>query len=169
MSQFVDDMMGQETLLMTLANRMPRATDDLVEPVANQPTVLPQPLSTQVVQQPQEVWDADIISRDASEGDPLLEEDSMEAELVSHHSEQESELEGLDTNDPLWPLMERATHHLGIEWPAVEQPLRSLFESPSAQPHRSFIPGIPGLYQGGAVHLGSSSLCPGDFSQGLGL
>ncbi|MGH0164474.1 UNVERIFIED_CONTAM: hypothetical protein FKN15_075652 [Acipenser sinensis] len=96
-----------------------------------------QPLPAQVVQQPQEVWDADVISRDASEGEPLLEEDSVEAELVSHHSEQESELEVLDTNDPLWPLVERATRHLGIELPAVEQPRRSLFESPSVQPHQS--------------------------------
>ncbi|RXM36362.1 hypothetical protein EOD39_3573 [Acipenser ruthenus] len=137
MSQFMEVMMGQQSLLMTLANRVPRATDDLVGPVANQPTVPLHPLPAQVAQQPQEVWDADVISRDASEGEPLLEEDSVEAELVSHHSEQESELEVLDTNDPLWPLVERATRHLGIEWPAVEQPRHFLFESPSVQPHQS--------------------------------
>ncbi|MGH0145763.1 UNVERIFIED_CONTAM: hypothetical protein FKN15_026702 [Acipenser sinensis] len=89
-SQFMEVMLGQQTLLMSLANRVPRAMDDLVGPVANKPTVPPQPLSAQVFQQPQEVWDADVISRDASEVDPLLEEDSVETELVSHHSEQES-------------------------------------------------------------------------------
>ncbi|MGH0136232.1 UNVERIFIED_CONTAM: hypothetical protein FKN15_059502 [Acipenser sinensis] len=50
MSQFMEVMMGQQSLLMTLANRVPRATDDLVGPVANQPTVPLQPLPAQKVQ-----------------------------------------------------------------------------------------------------------------------
>ncbi|MGH0131912.1 UNVERIFIED_CONTAM: hypothetical protein FKN15_068455 [Acipenser sinensis] len=92
----------------------------------------PLPLPVPVMLQPQGEWDMDAILRDASEGEPLLEEDSVEAEVVSYHSKQVSELEVLDTNNPLWSLVERATRHLGIEWPAVEQPRRSLFESPSA-------------------------------------
>ncbi|MGH0167703.1 UNVERIFIED_CONTAM: hypothetical protein FKN15_052942 [Acipenser sinensis] len=40
-------------------------------------------------------------------------------------------------DDSLWSLVERATHHLGIEWPAADQPRRSLFESPSAQGQQS--------------------------------
>ncbi|MGH0148851.1 UNVERIFIED_CONTAM: hypothetical protein FKN15_014098 [Acipenser sinensis] len=61
--------------------------------------VQPQSLSIPVVQQ-HDTWDVDAISRDASEGEPLLKEDSVEVELASHHSE--SEMEVLDTNDPLW-------------------------------------------------------------------
>ncbi|MGH0126947.1 UNVERIFIED_CONTAM: hypothetical protein FKN15_030004 [Acipenser sinensis] len=116
MSQFMDMMMGQQSLLMSLAT------------VTNQPMVLPQPLSVPVAQQ--DAWDVDAISRDASEGEALPGEDSVEAELVSHHSE--SEMEVLDVDDSLWSLVERATRHLGIEWPAVDQPRRSLFDSPSA-------------------------------------
>ncbi|MGH0148681.1 UNVERIFIED_CONTAM: hypothetical protein FKN15_057854 [Acipenser sinensis] len=122
MSQFMEVMMGQQSLLMTLANRVPQGT------------------------------------RDASEGEHLLKEDRMEAELVSHHSEQESELEVLDTNDPLWPLVERATRHLGIEWAAF-----------SPAPPVQDASGIPRLYQGGAVHLGGPGLCLCHFSQGFGL
>ncbi|MGH0160292.1 UNVERIFIED_CONTAM: hypothetical protein FKN15_039553 [Acipenser sinensis] len=133
MSQFTDVMMGQQLLLMSLANMAPRATDALVGPIANQLAFPPQPLSALVVQQPQGVWDVDAISRDASEGEPLLKEDSVEDELTSQHSEQDTELEVLDTNDPLWSLLEQATLHLGIEWPAVELPWRSLFESPLAR------------------------------------
>ncbi|MGH0151802.1 UNVERIFIED_CONTAM: hypothetical protein FKN15_055087 [Acipenser sinensis] len=114
MSQFMDVMMGQQSLIMSLANMAPRATDATVGPIANQPAFPPKPLSAPVVQQPQGVWNVDAISRDASEGEPLLEEDSVEAELTSQHSEQDTELEMLDTNDPLWSLVERATRHLGI-------------------------------------------------------
>ncbi|MGH0175395.1 UNVERIFIED_CONTAM: hypothetical protein FKN15_075245 [Acipenser sinensis] len=126
MSQFMDVMMGQQSLLMSLTSRAPPA-----ESLASQPALQPQPLAVAVVQQPQGVWDVDAISRDASEGEPLLEEDSLETDLASQHSEQDSESEALDTSDPLWSLVERATRHLGIEWPAVELPWRSLFESPS--------------------------------------
>ncbi|MGH0163627.1 UNVERIFIED_CONTAM: hypothetical protein FKN15_055863 [Acipenser sinensis] len=126
MSQFMDLMMGQQSLLMSLATA--RAADEPVGPVANQPMVLPQPLPIPVAQQ--DAWDVDAISRDASEGEPLHGEDSVEAELTSHHSESEMEV-GVD--DSLWSLVERATRHLGIQWPAAEQPRRSLFESPLAQ------------------------------------
>ncbi|MGH0137859.1 UNVERIFIED_CONTAM: hypothetical protein FKN15_067977 [Acipenser sinensis] len=144
MSQFMDVMMGQQLLLMSLTNMAPRATDALVGPTANQPAFPPQPLAAPVVQQPQGVWDIDAISRDASEGEPLLEEDSVEAELTSQHSEQDTELEVLDTNDPLWSLVERATRHLGIEWPAVELPWRSLFELPSVRsPQPRTLPAFP--------------------------
>ncbi|MGH0146749.1 UNVERIFIED_CONTAM: hypothetical protein FKN15_055409 [Acipenser sinensis] len=144
MSQFMDVMMGQQSLLMSLANMAPRATDVLVGLIANQPAFPPQPLSAPVVQQPQGVWDVDAISRESSEGEPLLEEDSVEAELTSQHSEQDTELEVLDTTDPLWSLVERATRHLGIEWPAIELPQRSLFESPSVQsPQPRMLPAFP--------------------------
>ncbi|MGH0163210.1 UNVERIFIED_CONTAM: hypothetical protein FKN15_075512 [Acipenser sinensis] len=101
MSQFMDVMMGQQSLLMSLTNMAPRATDAQVGLTTNQPAFPPQPLAAPVVQQSQGVWDVDAISRDASEGEPLLEEDSVEAELTSQHSEQDTELEVLDTNDPL--------------------------------------------------------------------
>ncbi|MGH0131054.1 UNVERIFIED_CONTAM: hypothetical protein FKN15_030216, partial [Acipenser sinensis] len=77
----------------------------------------------------------------ASEGEPLHGEDSVEAELTSHHSESEMEV-GVD--DSLWSLVERATCHLGLEWPATEQPRRSLFESPLAQGQQSrTLPAFP--------------------------
>ncbi|MGH0148838.1 UNVERIFIED_CONTAM: hypothetical protein FKN15_013998 [Acipenser sinensis] len=102
--------------------------------------VLPQPLSVPVAQQ--DAWDVDAISRDASEGEPLPGEDSVEAELASHHSQ--SEMEVLDVDDSLWSLVERATRHLGIEWPVVDQPRQSLFESPSAQTQQSrVLPAFP--------------------------
>ncbi|MGH0128055.1 UNVERIFIED_CONTAM: hypothetical protein FKN15_036100 [Acipenser sinensis] len=126
MSQFMDLMMGQQSLLMFLATA--RAADEPVGPVANQPMVLPQPLPIPVAQQ--DAWDVDAISRDASEEEPLHGEDSVEAELTSHHSESEMEV-GVD--DSLWSLVERATRLLGIQWPAAQQPRRSLFESPLAQ------------------------------------
>ncbi|MGH0131708.1 UNVERIFIED_CONTAM: hypothetical protein FKN15_047539 [Acipenser sinensis] len=139
MSQFMDMMMGQQSLLMSLAKA--RATDELIGSVTNQPMVPPQPLSIPVVQQ-QDTWDVDAISRDASEGEPLLKEDSVEAELASHHSV--SEMEVLDTNDPLWSLVEWATSHLGFEWSAVQQLWRSLFESPSARSQQPrMLPAFP--------------------------
>ncbi|MGH0171296.1 UNVERIFIED_CONTAM: hypothetical protein FKN15_003018 [Acipenser sinensis] len=91
MSQFMDLMMGQQSLLMSLATA--RAAEEPVGPVANQPMILPQPLSVPVAQQ--DAWDVDAISRDASEGEPLHGEDSVEAELTSHHSESEMEV-GVD-------------------------------------------------------------------------
>ncbi|MGH0137427.1 UNVERIFIED_CONTAM: hypothetical protein FKN15_009507 [Acipenser sinensis] len=137
MSQFMDLMMGQQSLLMSLATA--RAADEPVGPVANQPMVLPQPLPIPVAQQ--DAWDVDAISRDASEGEPLHGEDSVEAELTSHHSESEMEV-GVD--DSLWSLVERATRHLGLEWPATEEPRRSLFESPLAQGQQSrMLPAFP--------------------------
>ncbi|MGH0136785.1 UNVERIFIED_CONTAM: hypothetical protein FKN15_062073 [Acipenser sinensis] len=141
MSQFMDVMMGQQSLLMSLTNMAPQATDAQVGPTANQPVFPPQPLATPVVQQPQGVWD---ISRDASEGEPLLEEGSVEAELTFQHSEQDTELEVLDTNDPLWSLVERATRPPGIEWPAVELPRQSLFELTSVRsPQPRMLPAFP--------------------------
>ncbi|MGH0148165.1 UNVERIFIED_CONTAM: hypothetical protein FKN15_022389 [Acipenser sinensis] len=137
MSQFMDLMMGQQSLLMSLATA--RAAEEPVGPVANQPMILPQPLSVPVAQQ--DAWDVDAISRDASEGEPLHGEDSVEAELTSHHSESEMEV-GVD--DSLWSLVERATRHLGLEWPATEEPRRSLFESPLAQGQQSrTLPAFP--------------------------
>ncbi len=58
MSQFMDLMMGQQSLLMSLATA--RAADEPVGPVANQPMILPQPLSVPVAQQ--DAWDVDAIS-----------------------------------------------------------------------------------------------------------
>ncbi|MGH0165594.1 UNVERIFIED_CONTAM: hypothetical protein FKN15_073652 [Acipenser sinensis] len=137
MSQFMDLMMGQQSLLMSLATA--RAVDEPVGPVANQLMVLPQPLPIPVAQQ--DAWDVDAISRNASEGEHLHGEDSVEAELTSHHSESEMEV-GVD--DSLWSLVERATRHLGLEWPATEEPRRSLFESPLAQGQQSrTLPAFP--------------------------
>ncbi|MGH0117554.1 UNVERIFIED_CONTAM: hypothetical protein FKN15_005056 [Acipenser sinensis] len=139
MSQFMEVMMGQQSLLMSLTNRAPPA-----KPLASQPALQPQSVAVPVVQQPQGVWDVDAISRDASEGEPLLDEESFEAELASQHSEHDSEPEALDTSDPLWSLVERATRHLGIEWPVVEFPRRSLFESPSVRsPLPRTLPAFP--------------------------
>ncbi|MGH0138598.1 UNVERIFIED_CONTAM: hypothetical protein FKN15_067030 [Acipenser sinensis] len=144
MSQFMDVMMGKQSLLMSLTNMAPRATDAPVGSIANQPAFPPQPLAAPVVQQPQGMWDVDAISRDASEREPRLDEDSVEAELTSQHSQQDTELEVLDTNDPLWSLLERATRHLGIEWPAMELPQWSLFESPSVRsPQSRMLPAFP--------------------------
>ncbi|MGH0160014.1 UNVERIFIED_CONTAM: hypothetical protein FKN15_038617 [Acipenser sinensis] len=81
MSQFMDVMMGQQSLLMSLTSRAPPA-----ESLASHSAFQPQPLVVPVVQQPQGVWDVDAISRDASEGEPLLEEDSPETDLASQHS-----------------------------------------------------------------------------------
>ncbi|MGH0126953.1 UNVERIFIED_CONTAM: hypothetical protein FKN15_000679 [Acipenser sinensis] len=67
MSQFMEVMMGQQSLLMSLTNRAPPA-----EPVASHSAFQPQPLAVPVVQQPQGVWDIDAISRDASEVEPPL-------------------------------------------------------------------------------------------------
>ncbi len=57
--------------------------------------------------------------------------------LTSQPSKQEVDIEVMDPNDPMWSLVERVTRYLGIEWPVVEQPRRSLFESPSVQPHQT--------------------------------
>ncbi|MGH0177777.1 UNVERIFIED_CONTAM: hypothetical protein FKN15_075840 [Acipenser sinensis] len=139
MSQFMEVMMGQQSLLMSLTSRASPA-----ESLASQPALQPQPLTVLVVQQPQGVWDVDAISRDASEGDPLLEEESFETDLASQHSEHDSESEALDTSDPLWSLVERATRHLGIDWPVMELPRRSLFESPSVRsPLPRMLPAFP--------------------------
>ncbi|MGH0163472.1 UNVERIFIED_CONTAM: hypothetical protein FKN15_050064 [Acipenser sinensis] len=70
MSQFMEVMMGQQSLLMTLANVVPRAPELPTGPVAGQP-VVPPPVPHG---QPQEVWDVDAVSRDASDAEPLFEE-----------------------------------------------------------------------------------------------
>ncbi|MGH0122035.1 UNVERIFIED_CONTAM: hypothetical protein FKN15_007379 [Acipenser sinensis] len=128
MSQFMEVMMGQQSLLMSLTNGALPA-----EVSASHLAFQPQPLAVPVVQQPQGAWDVDAISRDASEGESLLEEDSPGTDLASQHSEHDSKSEALDTSDPLWSLVEQATRHLGIEWQPVELPRRSLFESPSVR------------------------------------
>ncbi|MGH0134877.1 UNVERIFIED_CONTAM: hypothetical protein FKN15_067575 [Acipenser sinensis] len=66
MSQFMEVMMGQQSLLMTLANVVPRAPELPTGPVAGQP-VVPPPVPHG---QPQEVWDVDAVSRDASPAFP---------------------------------------------------------------------------------------------------
>ncbi|MGH0151682.1 UNVERIFIED_CONTAM: hypothetical protein FKN15_019753 [Acipenser sinensis] len=109
------------------------------------------------------VWDIDAISRDASEGEPLLEEDSPGTDLASQHSEHDSESEALDTSDALWSLVERATRHLGIEWQAVELPRRSLFESPSVRsPLPRMLPAFPDFIKEGASEAGLASFPPVD-------
>ncbi|MGH0137256.1 UNVERIFIED_CONTAM: hypothetical protein FKN15_013257 [Acipenser sinensis] len=98
MSQFMKVMMGQQSLLMTLANVVPWAPELPTGPVAGQP-VVPPPVPHG---QPQEVWDVDAVSRDASDAEPLFEE-GTEPEVASQHSEQDDP-EVLDTNDPMWIL-----------------------------------------------------------------
>ncbi|MGH0142251.1 UNVERIFIED_CONTAM: hypothetical protein FKN15_024048 [Acipenser sinensis] len=97
MSQFMEVMMGQQSLLMTLANVVPRAPELPTGPVAGQP-VVPPPVPHG---QPQEVWDVDAVSRDASDMEPLFEE-GTEPEVASQHSEQD---------DPITcrPIYERVT------------------------------------------------------------
>ncbi|MGH0117946.1 UNVERIFIED_CONTAM: hypothetical protein FKN15_042721 [Acipenser sinensis] len=67
MSQFMDVMMGQQSLLMSLTSRASPA-----ESLASHSAFQPQPLVVPVVQQPQGVWDVDAISMDASEGESLM-------------------------------------------------------------------------------------------------
>ncbi|MGH0133712.1 UNVERIFIED_CONTAM: hypothetical protein FKN15_053300 [Acipenser sinensis] len=138
MSQFMEVMMGQQSLLMTLANVVPRAPELPTGPVAGQP-VVPPPVPHG---QPQEVWDVDAVSRDASDAEPLFEE-GTEPEVTSQHSEQDDP-EVLDTNDPMWSVVERAARHLGVDWPASEPTRRSLFELPSAHTLQSrLLPAFP--------------------------
>ncbi|MGH0133840.1 UNVERIFIED_CONTAM: hypothetical protein FKN15_020055 [Acipenser sinensis] len=128
-------MMGQQSFLMSLANAGPQAPEQLTGPVANQPVApLQPPLAVSLPLQPQKDWDIDAVSRDASD---ILEGDSIEAEVASQHSDQVAESEVMDTDDPMWSVVDRATRHLGIDWPRTELPWRSLFESPSAQSHQS--------------------------------
>ncbi|MGH0155198.1 UNVERIFIED_CONTAM: hypothetical protein FKN15_028721 [Acipenser sinensis] len=63
---------------MTLVNVAPRVPEQPTGPIANQP-MTPPPVAHS---QPQEVWDIDVVSRDASDVEPLLEEESTEAEEV---------------------------------------------------------------------------------------
>ncbi|MGH0132908.1 UNVERIFIED_CONTAM: hypothetical protein FKN15_064714 [Acipenser sinensis] len=138
MSQFMEVMMGQQSLLMTLANVVPRAPELPTGPVAGQ-LVVPPPVPHG---QPQEVWDVDAVSRDASDAGPLLDE-GTEPEVTSQHSEQDDP-EVLDTNDPTWSVVERAARHLGVDWPASEPTRRSLFELPSAHTLQSrILPAFP--------------------------
>ncbi|MGH0172147.1 UNVERIFIED_CONTAM: hypothetical protein FKN15_066188 [Acipenser sinensis] len=137
MSEFMDMMIGQQSLLMSLTNVTPRAPEQ-PGPIANQPVDPIPPLQLQAV------WDIDAVSIDTSDVEPLLEEDSIEAVVASQHSEQDIKLEILDTSDPIWSVVDRATHHFGVEWPEVELPRCSLFESPSAQPLQSrMVPAFP--------------------------
>ncbi|MGH0169746.1 UNVERIFIED_CONTAM: hypothetical protein FKN15_057412 [Acipenser sinensis] len=135
-------MMGQQSILMSLANVVPPVPEQLTGPIASQPVVPPQPaLVVALPVQPLKEWDIDAVSRDASD---ILEGESIEAKVASQHSEQDIELQVLETDDLTWSVVERATRHLGIEWPMVELPWRSLFESPSAQPHQSrMLPAFP--------------------------
>ncbi|MGH0150824.1 UNVERIFIED_CONTAM: hypothetical protein FKN15_018700 [Acipenser sinensis] len=115
-------------------------SEDLLptEPVAGQP-VVPPPVPHV---QPQEVWDVDAVSRDASDAEPLFKE-GTEPEVASQHSEQDDP-EVLDTNDPMWSVVERAARHLGVDWPASEPTRRSLFELPSAHTLQSrILPAFP--------------------------
>ncbi|MGH0160522.1 UNVERIFIED_CONTAM: hypothetical protein FKN15_039481 [Acipenser sinensis] len=138
MSQFMEVMMGQQSLLMTQANVVPRAPELPTGPVAGQP-VVPPPVPQE---QPQEVWDIDAVSRDASDTEPLFEE-GTEPEVASQHSEQDDP-EVLDTNDPMWSVVEKQDRHLGVDWPASEPTRRSLFELPSAQTLQSrILPAFP--------------------------
>ncbi|MGH0165963.1 UNVERIFIED_CONTAM: hypothetical protein FKN15_049931 [Acipenser sinensis] len=141
MSQFMEMMMGQQSLLMSMANAVPRAPEQFTGPVASQPVApLQPPLAVSLPVQPQD-WDIDAISRDAID---ILGEDSIEAEIASQHSDQVAESEVMDTDDPMWSVVDRATCQLGIDWPGTELPRRSLFESPSAQPHQSrMLPAFP--------------------------
>ncbi|MGH0119608.1 UNVERIFIED_CONTAM: hypothetical protein FKN15_056876 [Acipenser sinensis] len=138
MLQFMEVMMGQQSLLMTLANVAPRVPELTTGPIASQP-VVPPPVPHG---QPQEMWDVDAVSRDASDVEPLFEE-GTEPEVASQHSGQDDP-EVLDTNDPMWSVVERAARHLGVDWPVLEPTRRSLFESPSAQPLQSrILPAFP--------------------------
>ncbi|MGH0125429.1 UNVERIFIED_CONTAM: hypothetical protein FKN15_045349 [Acipenser sinensis] len=138
MLQFMEVMMGQQSLLMTLANVVPRAPELPTGPVAGQ-FVVPPPVPHG---QPQEVWDVDAVSRDASDAEPLFDE-GTEPEVTSQHSEQDDP-EVLDTNDPMWSVVERAARHLGVDWPASEPTRRSLFELPSAHTLQSrILPAFP--------------------------
>ncbi|MGH0138595.1 UNVERIFIED_CONTAM: hypothetical protein FKN15_067027 [Acipenser sinensis] len=138
MSQFMEVMMGQQSLLMTLANVVPRAPELPTGPITGQP-VVPPPVPHG---QPQEVWDVDAVSGDVSDAEPLFEE-GTEPEVASQHSEQEDP-EVLDTNDPMWSVVERAARHLGVDWPVSEPTRHSLFELPSAQPPQSrILPAFP--------------------------
>ncbi|MGH0132889.1 UNVERIFIED_CONTAM: hypothetical protein FKN15_012470 [Acipenser sinensis] len=80
MSQFMEVMMGQQSLLMTLANVVPRVPELPTGPITGQP-VVPPPVPHG---QPQEVWDVDAVSRDASDAEPLFEE-GTEPEVASQH------------------------------------------------------------------------------------
>ncbi|MGH0121016.1 UNVERIFIED_CONTAM: hypothetical protein FKN15_068712 [Acipenser sinensis] len=146
MSQFMEVMMGQQSLLMTLANVVPRAPELPTGPITGQPVVAPP------------------VSRDASDAEPLFEEDT-EPEVTSQYSAQDDP-EVLDTNDPMWSVVERAARHLGVDWPASEPTRRSLFELSSAQPLQSrILPAFPDFIK----EVGGPGLRPCNFSQGFGL
>ncbi|MGH0145003.1 UNVERIFIED_CONTAM: hypothetical protein FKN15_046310 [Acipenser sinensis] len=105
--------------------------------------------------------------RDASD---IMGEDSIEAEVASQHSDQVAESEVMDTDDPVWSVVDRATRHLGIDWPGTELPRRSLFESPSAKPHQSrMLPEFPDFVKEVQSTWGGSGFCSCDVSQGFGL
>ncbi|MGH0136118.1 UNVERIFIED_CONTAM: hypothetical protein FKN15_010900 [Acipenser sinensis] len=142
MSQFMEVMMGQQPILMSLANVVPPVPEQPTGPIASQPVAPPQPAPVVAFPvQPQREWDIDAVSRDASD---ILQGEIIEAEVASQHSEQDIKFQVLDTDDPTLSVVERATRHLGIEWPMAELPRRSLFESPSAQPHQSrMLPAFP--------------------------
>ncbi|MGH0128240.1 UNVERIFIED_CONTAM: hypothetical protein FKN15_033796 [Acipenser sinensis] len=135
------DRLEIEDALIPHVATVPQAPEHVTGPVANQPVApLQPPLAVPLPVQPQD-WDIDAISRDASD---ILGEDSIEAEVASQHSDQVAESEVMDTDDTVWSVVDRATCHLGIDWPGTELPRRSLFQSPSVQPHQSrMLPAFP--------------------------
>ncbi|MGH0171947.1 UNVERIFIED_CONTAM: hypothetical protein FKN15_062110 [Acipenser sinensis] len=157
MSQFMEVMIGQQSILLSPANVVPRVPEQPIGPIASQPVAPPQPaLVVAPPVQAQGAWDVDAVSRDASD---VLEGESIAAEVASQHSEPDIELEVLD--DPTWSVVERATRHLGIEWPMAELPWHSLFESPSAQPHQSrMLPAFPDFVKEVQSTLGAPASAP---------
>ncbi|MGH0166588.1 UNVERIFIED_CONTAM: hypothetical protein FKN15_050982 [Acipenser sinensis] len=84
-------MMGQQPILMSLANVVPPVPEQPTGPIASQPVAPPQPAPVIALPvQPQREWDIDAVSRDASD---ILEGESIEAEVASQHSEQDIELQ----------------------------------------------------------------------------
>ncbi|MGH0140632.1 UNVERIFIED_CONTAM: hypothetical protein FKN15_043672 [Acipenser sinensis] len=141
------DRLDLEDALVPLVATGDAETEQLTGPIANQPVApLQPPLAVSLPLQPQKAWDIDAISRDASD---ILEGDSIEAEVASQHSDQVAESGVMDTDDPMWSVVDRAIHHLGIDWPRTELPRQSLFESPSAQSHQSrMLPAFPDFVKG---------------------
>ncbi|MGH0121469.1 UNVERIFIED_CONTAM: hypothetical protein FKN15_023767 [Acipenser sinensis] len=141
------------------ANVVPRVPEQPIGPIASQPVAPPQPaLVVAPPVQAQGAWDVDAVSRDTSD---VLEGESIAAEVASQHSEPDIELEVLDTDDPTWSVVERATRHLGIEWPMAELPWHSFFESPSAQPHQSrMLPAFPDFVKEVQSTLGAPASAP---------
>ncbi|MGH0141880.1 UNVERIFIED_CONTAM: hypothetical protein FKN15_004053 [Acipenser sinensis] len=102
------------------------------------------------------------VARDASDAEPLFEE-GTEPEVTSQHSEQDDP-EVLDTNDPMWSVVERAARHLGVDWPASEPTRRSLFELLSAQHLQSrILPAFPDFIKEVQSTWGAPASTPATF------